>query len=310
MLSAKPDQEEKKYADLYSKWQKNEAMRDAGDKAIRERNTGMALQREERFQRLMHNVAQNNSLASELASMLKQQDALESRKSRELKAEWEDKVFGPLMAQASAHMNPSYRPPAKLLRQQRISGSCLDFCLPEQQPILVVRSNEDPVKREIMDDAREKAFQHAATHVITGSRSMPDLYSSFHGSPSPARTMQLGALAPAVSRVVMEPADYGHVKEHVPPPGFSGRRRGADAHIPDECDGVRAAGTKRNRVDGLHNKGVLQGSRSLGESLEHKTCAGAGNGAPMQDHYGFACGPQVTDLELPLGKRMIAGVIR
>merc|ERR1719330_858942 len=44
LLSSKSfssNQEEKKYADLYSKLEKNEASRDAGDKAIRERNASM-----------------------------------------------------------------------------------------------------------------------------------------------------------------------------------------------------------------------------------------------------------------------------
>merc|ERR1740116_222757 len=104
-------------------------------------------------------------------------------------------------------MNPSYRPTAQLLRQRRISGRYLNFSLPEQQRILVVQSNDDPVKREIMDDAREKAFQHAATHVITGSRSMPELRSTY-SSASPPRTQQMGALSPAVSRPVIDPIEY------------------------------------------------------------------------------------------------------
>lgn len=282
LLRARPDQQEREYADLHSKWQQNEAVREAGDKRIRERLAWNAQMRDERFHRLLESVSRQDDLAHQCATVLKEQEALESRKSRELYAEWEEKVFGPLTLQAHLHMN---RP--------REAG---------EEPRLLVRSCEDPVKRVLFEDARENAFRVAATRVISGSRSAPELPGLSAGDPA-----QGASCAPAVSRPILDPSQYSQVREHVPPLGHpSGLRRGREVHLPDESDGVRAAGTRRSRTEGLHNKGILHGDRAHGETLELKREYGSGSAAPAQDHYHFPFGRDTTDLEFPIGKRIFA----
>lgn len=298
LLSSGAGQEDKKYADLFAKWEKNEARCRGAEKKARERNADNAEQREERFHRLLHVLTENDSLVSELGTMLKEQDAIQVFKARELHAQWEEKVYGPLTAQAHAIMNPSYRPVASQLRHQGVKGRFLDFKLPGRKPVLLVNGAGDPVKRQLVDDIQEKVFQHAAGRVISGCHSSPDLFCALGLGVPPSG-------APAVTRPVIDPTEYCRVNEHVYPrerPG--GQRRGIGKHGPDESDGVHVAGTRRTRADGHHNKGILHGTRAMGESVEHKRATGAGSGAPAQDHYGFKSGRHITDLEFPLGKRV------
>lgn len=310
LLCTTGDQEEKKYADLYARWEKNEALRGHSEKKARERNAKAAQHRDERFQRLLYNITANDSLASDLATHLKEQEAMKRRMSRKLHAEWEEQVFGPLMAQANAQMNPDYRPSAKQLRHHQIKGRHLDFSIAEEQDNRLFMRGEDPMKREIVDVAREKAFTHVATHVVHGSpsrsSSMPDLLSA-----SPFGSLSSGASSPAMGRQSLNPTEYSKATEHVPPPGYPrGRLRGASVHCPDESDGVLAAGTRHTRADGHHNKGILHGDRARGQANEHKMHHGAGSSAPMQDHYNFACGREITDLEIPLGKRVFPDQVK
>ena len=73
-------------------------------------------------------------------------------------------------------------------------------------------------------------------------------------------------------------------------------------------DGVYASGKRvyPNRSGKIRNDlGILEMEHSIctrGESIKYKSALGAGNGAPMQDHYTYERGEKVTDNEFPLGK--------
>jgi len=88
--------------------------------------------------------------------------------------------------------------------------------------------------------------------------------------------------------------------------GFrSGKRGGAGVFIPDETDGVLAAGTRVSRETGYGDKGILRGSCAYdGECSTHKTSWGCSSGAPGQDHFTFDATTRIVNLEFPLGKRM------
>lgn len=108
------------------------------------------------------------------------------------------------------------------------------------------------------------------------------------------------------SQVTLQGTLYGHFAQKMEHGvGFlKCIRAGPDAHLPDEADGVPAAGTRASRTAGFHDKGILVGDRAVrGEASQHKMLHGASCAAPCQDHFTFEAGRHITDLEFPLGKR-------
>eukprot|EP00746_Dinoflagellata_sp_MGD_P161284 gnl/MRDRNA2_/MRDRNA2_88373_c0_seq1.p1 gnl/MRDRNA2_/MRDRNA2_88373_c0~~gnl/MRDRNA2_/MRDRNA2_88373_c0_seq1.p1 ORF type:complete len:424 (-),score=87.99 gnl/MRDRNA2_/MRDRNA2_88373_c0_seq1:130-1401(-) len=102
---------------------------------------------------------------------------------------------------------------------------------------------------------------------------------------------------------------YGHfaqICEHGP--GFARLiRSGDNVFIPDESDGISAAGKIRTRFGGHNDLGILKGQEcSRGESSRYKNDAGSSSGGPSQDHYTFDTSGFATEVEFPLGKRMYA----
>lgn len=303
LLLARPDQEEKMYADLCSKWQRNEASRESDGKAIRERVARNSSRRDERFNRLLENLSRQDSQAHEIATMLHEQDELEYRKCKELHAEWEEKVHGPLMMQAHHHLNP----PNRLAIQRQIGVKSVDFTLPEQQTRLLVRGREDPMKRVLIENATENAFRHAASHVILGhSNSAPSLMAGHPSTMPPPQDSSSfwGSPPPAMTKPMVDVSSYSCVPEHVPAPEYpSGVRRGPGVHIPSEHDGVASAGTRWSHTEGYNYKGILNGDNARGEAAKHRKTCGGGSSAPAQDHYNYPIGKESTDLEVPRGKK-------
>jgi len=102
---------------------------------------------------------------------------------------------------------------------------------------------------------------------------------------------------------------YGHfaqICEHGP--GFARLiRSGENVFIPDESDGIAAAGKLRTRFGGHNDLGILKGQEcSRGESSRYKNEAGSSSGGPSQDHYAFDTSGFATEVEFPLGKKMYA----
>lgn len=297
------DAQQRKSAEVISKWQKTEAMREADGKQIRERVIRNHEEREQRFHQMMESIMSGgDGLAQQTDNCLQARAEMERRRGRALHAQWEEKIGDHLAAQARDRLNP----PDRTSDVQHVA-----FTMPDMTPRLFVSPSADPVKKALTEHAKENAFMKAAANVLTRSRSTPDLRSALRGAD--------GTVARAMTKATLDPVSWGQVEIQgtmfgqiaqataSSPSCAHGRRRGQSVFIPDEGDGVLVAGTRRSRAEGYHSKGILQGQRgSQGEAAELKTPWGGGSCAPMQDHYHFSDSRQVVDLEFPLGRRTFA----
>eukprot|EP00971_Amphidinium_carterae_P305060 6061850-Amphidinium_carterae.1 len=172
-------------------------------------------------------------------------------------------------------MNPPNR-----ARQQALAGSkSVDFQLPGMQVSLVAVVEQDPVKQQIVDLAKESAFNQAASAILGTSQSTPNLKArrgTFSPAPSlessPVQLQSMRLLPPGRSRPMLEPQQWHSVQlqgsmmghfaqsaEHGP--GFKRMIRGGDGvHAPNELDGVEAAGKRTTRASGSKDLGILKGN--------------------------------------------------
>lgn len=100
---------------------------------------------------------------------------------------------------------------------------------------------------------------------------------------------------------------YGHFAQICEQgPGFKCLiRAGPNVFIPDEQDGIPAAGKLRTRLGGFNDVGILKGQEcSRGESIRYKDNVGSSHAAPTQDHYTFDTSTFATNLEFPPGKKV------
>eukprot|EP00927_Polykrikos_kofoidii_P051248 TRINITY_DN45035_c0_g1_i1.p1 TRINITY_DN45035_c0_g1~~TRINITY_DN45035_c0_g1_i1.p1 ORF type:complete len:445 (+),score=41.11 TRINITY_DN45035_c0_g1_i1:122-1456(+) len=318
--------EARKRAEILSKWEKTEALRAKDQNDVVERVQKGQEWREERFKRMLDSITGNNSLAYKTAVALRERDAHEERRRRELHAVWESKVHAPLANQAHQRMNP----PNRALQQQLTGSRCVHIQSPEEEGMefaLVENVDDNPARKQVVDHAKENNFHMAASSVLQGSHSMPDLRRSpsspeciapwpSSGSSSPA-SVRSGVVPRAMSRPVLEPTSWGqqHIQgsmfghfaqaaEHGP--GFRRAVRGGrNVHIPNRSDNVLAAGSRNSRILGHGDVGILRGvTATQGETANYKTELGANSGAPGQDHYTYETGANITNLEFPHGKRM------
>eukprot|EP00928_Gymnodinium_smaydae_P047294 TRINITY_DN31556_c0_g1_i1.p1 TRINITY_DN31556_c0_g1~~TRINITY_DN31556_c0_g1_i1.p1 ORF type:complete len:532 (-),score=74.61 TRINITY_DN31556_c0_g1_i1:100-1530(-) len=301
-------QEERKRAEIFSKWQKIEVLRSQDQKGILERVERGRDRREERFDRLLEAVTGRDNLAYKTALALRERENHEEKRRQELHDAWESKVYQPITVQASKHMNPPDRE-----RSQRETGSkSVDFRLPSDTRRIVVNVLDDPVRGPMVDHARENCFHHVANQVMGNSQSAPTLRDHFSPPQAPG-----SIVSRARTRPVLEPSnwslpqlkstmfgDFAGKCEYGP--GFRrALRGGTDVHIPDSSDCVLAAGSTHSRAYGTGDVGILRGDTAAqGESFNFKTAQGASSAAPAQDHFGFARGAHITDMEFPLGKRI------
>eukprot|EP00927_Polykrikos_kofoidii_P019218 TRINITY_DN18967_c0_g1_i1.p1 TRINITY_DN18967_c0_g1~~TRINITY_DN18967_c0_g1_i1.p1 ORF type:complete len:454 (-),score=90.20 TRINITY_DN18967_c0_g1_i1:215-1576(-) len=323
-------QEERKRAEIFSKWEKTEALRARDQKDVLERVERGHEWREERFKRMLHAVTGSDNLAYKTAIALRERETHEEQRRRELHAAWENKVHAPLANQAHERMNP----PNRALQQKLMGSRSVEIRSPEEEYAkfaLVENVADNPARKPVVDLAKENAFHQAATSVLRGSQSAPDLrkYPCPPEVVAPWPGVMEGGFAPmrssvvprAVSRPVLEPMSwgqkdiqgtmFGHFAQAAEyGPGFRrGVRGGKDVHIPNSRDdGVLVAGSRKSRITGGGDVGILTGDTAAsGESFAYKRDHGSGSGAPMQDHYTYETGTKVTDLEFPLGKRMFPG---
>jgi hypothetical protein len=100
---------------------------------------------------------------------------------------------------------------------------------------------------------------------------------------------------------------YGHFAQICEQgPGFKRLiRSGHNVFIPDEGDGIHAAGKLHTRWGGFNDVGILKGEEnSRGESSRYKDDLGASHGAPTQDHFTYDTSNFATNMEFPLGKKV------
>jgi hypothetical protein len=294
--------QERKLAEIQSKLNKVEAQRQRDLKDMIEVVEKRHERREDRFNRLMENVTGRDNLAYRTAMALRERQAHEDKRRRELHAHWDEQVYEPIAKQAYDHMNP----PNRAIKQATLGNKSVAFTWPEQKKKIYANVDGDPSRKPVIEMAKENAFHQAAGAVLGLSASAPDLHvQSGHVVPG-ARSRP--TLEPTLwSQVKLQGTLFGHfaqVAEHGQ--GFKrSRRGGTNVHIPDESDGVPAVGKRNSRAHGHDDLGILKGNTAaLGESSTHKTEWGAGHGGPAQDHFTYETGVHVTDIEFPLGKKM------
>lgn len=300
--------QEQHMATIIAKHEKLEEKRERDRRAVLERVEFNKEQREDRFKRLLDEVMGRDSLTSLLAWEIRRREAHQEKRQKELHAAWEEKVFNPLQTQAHEKLNPQDR---ALL--QRLAGTkSVSFEMPGDVFRLRASPHEDPVRKVLVETAKENAFHQAASAVLGQSHSAPDLR-SLQSAPGQKPTL----IPKPVSRPVLEPVEWGQVAikgtihghtAQVTRNGTGLRRTvkgGKDAHLPDESDGVVPAGTRKGPNGAINDKGILKGdAASRGSASEHKNPFGSSCAAPGQDHYMFEIGSHVTNMEYPHGKRL------
>lgn len=292
--------EERKKAEIQSKWKKVEDQRQRDMKDMLEVVERRHERREDRYKRLIDNITGRDNLAYRTAMALRERQDHEDRRRQELHATWDEKVYQPLAAQANDHMNP----PNRAVQQMLHGSKSVGFMLPYEKKTMLARVHEDPDRKPVVEMAKESAFHHAANTVLGVSSSAPNLRKG-HVVP---RALSRPTLEPTLwSQSLLQGTLFGHFAQ-VAEQGANfkrARRGGVGVHIPDESDGVSAVGKRKTRAYGHHDLGILKGATAIaGECSQHLQAWGAGSGAPAQDHYTYETGHAVTSKEFPLGKRM------
>lgn len=313
--------EERRYQEMLHKKEKHDAVRDRDQKLITERIESSKDLREARFKRLLSSMTGEGTLAFETAMDLRERSEREEARRRELYKDWDENIFQPMAAQAHRRLNPPDR-----RFEQALSGTrSVTWSLPGDEEIRLIHKVRDcPVRRPMVEHAKENAFHLAAEKVLGRSQSAPILRggAASGGLDLPSRTSGvLGytedeiipkarskeTLDPTVwSQTRIQDTLYGHfAQKSEQGKGFKACiRQGPNMHLPDESDGVPVAGVRFSRATGYNDKGILVGERAArGESSVCKTFHGRSSAAPAQDHFTFETGRRVTDLEFPLGRR-------
>lgn len=248
--------------------------------------------------------------ALEVALSIRDMEEHNESRRRELHLVRDQRVFQPMQRQIYAMLNPPDR-----LVQQRTSGQkTVGFSLPNQAPQVKANVVGDPARQPVVEQAMENAFHKTATAVLNSplpgglfrSMSSPNLRST--GTPIVPRAMSRAVLEPTMwGQTQIQGTLYGHLAQ-VCEAGVGFRRDkkgGDDVFVPDESDGIQAAGTRISRERGYGDKGILRGGLATnGQSSECKTYWGTGSAAPCQDHYTFETGSRITDIEFPHGKKV------
>jgi hypothetical protein len=293
---------ERKLGEIQSKLSKVEAQRQRDLKDMMEVVERRHERREERFNRLFDNVTGRDNLAFRTAMALRERQAHEDKRRRELHEHWDEHVYAPLAHQVYQHMNP----PSRKVKQMMRGSKSVDFEWPDQKKTIYVHVDGDPNRKPVIEMAKENAFHLAASSVLGKSSSAPDLHVAAGRVVPNARSRP--TLEPATwHQTILQGTMFGHFAQVAEQgAGFKrARRGGTDVHVPDESDGVPAVGKRNTRAFGPNDTGILKGNTAAqGESSQHKTLWGAGCGGPAQDHYTYETGSRVTDIEFPLGKKM------
>lgn len=297
---------------LVDKQDKLAALRQWDQKRIAEKVEHGKQLREERFDRLLNETQAGAGPVFDATMTLRKHETNEDTRRRNLYATWSDSVYEPLKTQIESHLSPPDR-----VFEQALSGSkTVGFQLPGQSFSLQARHEDDPTWKDLTDHAWEDAFDREATAVLEGWCPL-DMKAS---SSDPSRGLRpLGAR----TRPALDPTSWGQLKlqgtlygrfaqvVEEGPHARMGKRGAPDIFPPDEMDRVPAAGKRSIRAGPRttqhHDVGMLRGDGAAwnGEASLSKTCYGVSSGAPVQDHYTYETGARVTDVEFPLGKRMV-----
>lgn len=298
--------EERKRMEIGSKWEKTDMQRQRDYKGMQERAEQRRDMRDARYERLLESVMGKDSLASKTAMALREGINRDRQRRRELHEAWDTKVHQPLAKQADDHLNP----PNRRLQQLLTGSKTVAIRVPQdkERPKLMANTRDDPARKPVIDMAMERAFHTAAEAVLRGSHSAPDLRGRAGTHALVERAMSRPTLEPTEwGQVAVQGTMFGHFARVAEQgTGFKRTKKGGpDVHVPSESDGVPVAGTRVSRAHGYNDTGILRGDfASRGQASQFKTEHGTSTGAPVQDHYHFHAGREVTDVEFPQGKRI------
>lgn len=286
-----------KQADTLVKQSKLDAQREDDAHRITQRAEARRTMRDDRFDRLVQNLAASSGVVAEIGQDLRKTEAEEFRRRQVRHDDWEEAVFQPVQSHLMQHFNTS-------------SPSSRSVSFPEAgQGKRSFGAMKDPIKREMAERAQEEAFDRDASQFL--SRTVPSRMTDI-GQTSPV------SLLKARSRTTLDAASWGQLKLQALPYGSfaqtaelgpvrAWKRPGV---APDENDGVPVAG-KRTVRSGPHSVrhgdlGQLRPDNAVhrGEAAKYKTWTGASSAAPAQDHYTFRTDGVAADMEFPLGKRV------
>lgn len=181
---------------------------------------------------------------------------------------------------------------------------------------------DDPLKRQLREDAEEKSFRRTADSIVYGLTAADDsLYAKLHEKDDgPASLDDLNELwnTRETTKTMLQPDNWGQLKYSSTTEGlfassrqnergsfFTQRRMGLNRHVPTGSDGILSGGTLKSRLGLQNDLGILTGEwGKRGQTSLYKEPHGPSSGAPGQDHFGFETGLGVSDQEFPLGKKM------
>lgn len=285
------------------RFQKLQAQRERDDAVIKEKAGRSSQIREQKFQEMMDDVRSNDGIRVEVAHIIQQYEMEQDKKRHQMWSEFDRDVSQRIELQLQKFMTRKDPTPAqKLMQREELLAS------------------DDPTKRCLREQKAEAHFRRIADTVIQSG--------PLSGRASLKKQQYLrehveDALKSRASTRPVLPVDqwgqqelfsgpYGHFAQRCEradngEPFHPSKRMGADRHMPDEVDGVQAAGKKRvkSRIETQYNHpGMLAGDHAKeGEAVRHKRQDGAGSGAPLQDHYFYDRGNDVVESEFPVGKR-------
>jgi len=278
------------------------AIRERDEEKVRERAVHSQQIREEKFREMMDNIRSNDSVRVEAAHLIQQFEMEQEKKRQNVWGEWDREVSQRIELQLKKYMERKDDDQVSTYREE-------------------LYASDDPSKRCLTEQKAEESFMRAAKLIIQGNPALGGK-ENLKEQLRQREIIEKAVSHRATTRPVLPVDQWGQQELFAGPYGYfaqrcermdrgepfhSTRRMGADRHIPDETDGVQAAGKKkeksRSRVNYNH-MGMLVGDHcKMGEAYRHKAPHGAGSAAPMQDHYFFDKGEAVVDNEFPVGKK-------
>lgn len=295
-LNRKEYEARRKKIEHAAKHAKLQAMRDEDSRMLKERAAKLTAQRTNRFEEMLEGITKEDNCRVEIADMLGKHDAKQEQKKFDLYKKWDDAIFQNI--------------------EQQLHQFVADT-MPEDG-VTPIPNHRCPMKSELHQKRREDEFRKNANMVLSEEikNEVEEIGLREHVKRRELRQKMIKERDQ--TRPVFPIHNWEQLRHCSTTYGFHARdsqsleqggtirparRLGYDAHLPDEDDGVPAAGKTKVRHE-RNCLGMLAGNVAReGESARHKKPHGASSGAPCQDHYFYEKGLASVDAEFPIGKR-------
>mmetsp|Transcript_58724 Transcript_58724/g.137032 ORF Transcript_58724/g.137032 Transcript_58724/m.137032 type:complete len:398 (-) Transcript_58724:21-1214(-) len=268
---------------LRSQWENDE-------RAFKERCEREERAREQRFERMMEALRENDSERVYAGHIVNVHEAWHQNRREELHAAWHREVVDHLSTQVESHL------------QSARSSS-------DSPRVVTLKRGGDPIKRRMHEHLAEEQFRRLADSVIGTASEQSQSSAAKKKQGQTSKFSLIGKPRGALPVECWEQrkicaSPLGHLAYNLDKgpqeSEFTGKRIGAGVHIPDESDGRQAAG----RTKGPLQYGILTGTMARdGQSSLLGTSKLGASGAPGQDHYVVDRSRAAVDVEFPRGKR-------